>query len=155
MPEQCPTCGRVSEDWSNNRDSGIKGKRRGDSEDRAQAYRDWRMGIGGGLYVMDIDQVEWRLVGDHPSPVALVELTRVDGNMKIPQTYLDAIVARFTKRDGQASLLLRVAESLGINAWISLFRWDLSEFWVYNLSTGDGWWHVNKDGYVRWLEKMT
>ena len=103
---------------------------------------------------MDIDQIEWRFRDGDAVPVALIELTRVDGNMSIPQSYLNAIVNRFTKRDGQAALLLQVAQQLELAVWISLFRWDLSEFWVYNLSRNEGWWHVDKTGYIKWLEKM-
>jgi hypothetical protein len=152
--KQCPACGRVNEDWSSNRDDGPKARQRSDKEDRTLAYRDWRRTAGQRLYVMDFDQVEWRVIDGKFEPVAIVELTMVNGTIRVPQGYLDAIITRFTERDGQASILREAAERMRIKAWITLFRWDLSEFWIYNLSENTGWWHVDQHTYINWLEKM-
>ena len=147
---QCPTCGRVAEDWSE-RAGPIKGKQRKDAEDRCVEYRNWRHSFGGGCYVMDMDQVEWRLQHSDPVPVAVLELSRVDGNVKLPQTYLDAVTTRFQKRDAQGSAITTFADLLKVKAWIVLFRWDLSEFWIYNLTDGRGWWCMTKPKYHSWV----
>ena len=63
--DQCPTCGRMSEDWSANREAGSKRSQRVDAHiDRCFDYRVWRRSLGRRLYVNDIDQVEYRIVDD-------------------------------------------------------------------------------------------
>ncbi len=154
MADQCPLCGRVSEDWSSNRAQGTKGKQRKDREDRAAGYREWRQAFGGGCYVEDVDQVEWRKgVSGELCPVATLELTRLDGNRNPPATYLQNILARFGERDFQATHSRHVAGALGVSCFVVLFRWDLSEFWIYNLSEKRGWWHLTQDRYMRWLRQ--
>ncbi len=160
---QCPTCGRMDRDWSQReaeeRDSqGHKALLGGDGsfkEDRAAAYRRWRYTLGKGVWAMDVDQVEWRRdeSGD-PHPAATIELTRVDGNVRVPGTYLAKILDRFGDRDFQAEHSKYVAEALGVNCFIVAFRWDLTEFWVYNLSCSRGWWNLDVPRYERWLRAL-
>ena len=150
--DQCPTCGRVSEDWASNRDTGLKGTQRADNEDRTTGYCDWRRSVGHHCYISDVDAVEWRLGPDGLFPVAVIELTRVDGNMPLPQSYLDAILDRFEKRDFQGRCAKEVARRLGVECFIVAFRWDLSEFWVYNLTSKRGWWKsLSRSTYKRWI----
>ncbi len=151
--DQCPTCGRVTDDWAE-RNAGIKGKQRMDTEDRAADYRNWRHQFGGGCYVSDVDQLEWRIVDDEIRIVASIELSRVDGNVPIPDSYQDAVVNRFGNRDGQSKIIREVAARLGVPAWIVLFRWDLSEFWVFNLSEARGWWHLSPAKYRSWIKSL-
>jgi hypothetical protein len=144
----------VATDWSE-RNGPIKGKQRTDSEDRTIEYRAWRHTLGNGLYAADIDQVEWRVRDGVPVPVAVLELSRVDGNVRVPPAYLEAVVDRMTRRDGQASAVTHFASLLGVKAWVVLFRWDLTEYWVYNLSTPrDRWWHLAPDKYRDWLVSL-
>lgn len=150
---QCSMCGRVTEDWSE-REGPTKGKQRKDSEDRCADYRAWRHRLGDGCYVMDIDQIEWRLVDGLPVPVAALELSRVDGNKRLPQSYLNAVTTRFQDRDGQASAITAFAAKMGVKAWVVLFRWDLTDFWVYNLTDTRGWWHMDKPRYTSWVKGM-
>jgi len=150
---QCPTCGRVAADWSA-KFGASKGRQRVDTEDRAAPFRDWRRSLGRPYYVCDIDQVEWRMIDGRPVPVAVMELTRVDGNVAIPATYLEAILTRFTKRDGQGAATKAFAELMGVKAWIVLFRWDMSELWLYNLTDGRGWWRRDKRVVGKWIEGM-
>jgi hypothetical protein len=150
---QCPTCGRVDEDWASNRPD-LKGRQRGDREDRCRDYRGWRWKFGGGLYASDVDQIEWRIENGVFRPVAVLELTRVDGNIPVPQSYLDRILLRFGERDGQGKIARRTAELLGCKAWIVAFRWSVNEFWVYNLTDGRGWWHTDRALYRKWIEGL-
>lgn len=153
--DQCPTCGRVSEDWAaRNIEKNYKGKQRKDSEDRICDYRSWRHTFGNGMYVNDIDQLEWRIIDGKHTPVALIELSRIDGNMKIPQKYLEAVLNRFKKRDAQGSIFVLLAKLLKIDIWIVLFRWDLSEFYLYNLVNGEKWVHLSKDEYKKWISEL-
>lgn len=154
---QCPTCGRIGDDWGNDETKSLaitmnKGKQRSDTEDRAATYRKWRWGIGGGCYVSDIDHVEYRIVKGELKPVALLELTRVDGNRPIPETYLSSILARFRKRDAQEKIITFAARELKCKAWIVLFRHDLSQFWLYNLTHERGWYkNLSQSQYQKWI----
>lgn len=103
---------------------------------------------------MDIDQVEWRIIDGVPTPIAIIELSRVDGNVHLPKSYMEAVLHRFNKRDGQGSMIKEIAQSLKVKAWVVLFRWDLTEFWVYNLTDSRGWWQMNQEKYEGWVRKL-
>src|SRR5262245_47230829 len=99
---QCPTCGRCDPDWTalaskHLMANGAKARQRTSIEDRTAKYRDWRRTLNRQLYVSDIDQMEWRIVDDEVEPVALLELTRIDGDLPIPPTYLAHILDRMYK----------------------------------------------------------
>ena len=123
-------------------------------EDRIARYRLFRRTIEQ-AGATDFDQVEWRFKSEgEPYPVALLEMSRVDGSKPVPETYLEAVLHRIVERDWQGRFAKAAAERLGCRAWIVLFRHDLSEFWVYNLSESDGWWHTDCEGYRDWITKM-
>lgn len=157
---QCPTCGRTQEDWASDdtkkiSDKLTKTKQRRDKEDRIVKYRNWRWNFGDGCYVTDVDHVEWRIKNGKITPVAVFELSRVDGNVNVPQTYLDAVLKRFNKRDGQKSAVKRIAELLGVHVYIVLFRWDLTEFWVYDLTARNGWYsNITQNEYEDWIRRF-
>ena len=154
MTDQCPTCGRVSEDWGANREA-LKGHQRIDTDDRLADYRSWRFSWGGGAFVSDLDQIEWRMDGGAIRPVAIFEMTRLDGNMTPPRGYFIAIEKRFTERDGQAAAVLEFGRRLGVPVAIVLFRHDLSEFWVYVLSNPSKWFHFPAPAYKLWVEGLS
>jgi hypothetical protein len=83
-----------------------------------------------------------------------IELSRVDGHVPVRQRYLDAVIARFCRRDGQGDAVVQPAATLDVKAWIVLFRWDLTEFWIYNLTARRGWWNINAETYERWLRSL-
>lgn len=154
---QCPTCGRCGSDWSSPETRGerdTKGRQRLSTVDRTSAYREWRWGLGNSLYVNDVDQVEWRMVNGEIRPVAVIELTRVDGSVPVPPAYLKAILDRMTGRDPQGRVAVEVASRLGVCAYVVAWRWDLTEFWGYNLSRNVGWklWTANE--YRAWLASL-
>lgn len=147
MVKQCPTCGTINKNWDS-RAEGLKLRQREDIADRSEVYREWRRTWGVGA-VCDLDQVEWR----KNQPIGIIEITRIDGNVKPPKTYFDAILTRF-RRDGQDRRAMEVAKYLKVKAWITAFRHDLSELWVYNLTDKRGWWHMTPDKYKEWLTKL-
>lgn len=153
VPAQCPTCGRVSEDWSQ-RAPGAKARQRKDRENRLTEYTDWRRKLGDDFYCTDVDQLEWREIDGVLTPVAVLELTMVEGNAHVPQKYLNNILDRFLIRDGQGEMAQRLAAKLGVKAWIVLFRWDLTEFWVYDLCGTRRWYHTSPAKYKAWLEGL-
>ncbi len=86
--------------------------------------------------------------------MVVLELTRLDGDVSpLPPAYLEAIKTRFHSRDGQAKSIVALANKLGVEAVIVLFRHDLSEFWLHKLSEpASDWVYTSKAGYRRWLE---
>jgi hypothetical protein len=129
-----------------------KGKQRADTEDRMTDYRAWRWNWGNGCYVNDIDQVEWRLHGGEITPVVALEMTQYDTNDRHPTSnYLSAILNRYENRDAQAESIKAFAKRLGVDAIIVLFRENLKEFWLYNLTLGEGWVHKDQAAYKTWL----
>jgi hypothetical protein len=157
---QCPTCGRVGQDWGSNETKNTaknrnKTRQRKDESDRVAAYRKWRWNLGHGCYVNDIDQVEWRHRNGEIEAVAILELSRVDGNAKVPDSYLDAVLNRFKKRDGQSKFINWVSKKLGIKTYIVLFRWDMTEFWLYDITNDIGWIKsMDLEWYTRWIMSL-
>ena len=127
---------------------------RKDHEDRAKIYRDWHRDLSDELKCQDIDQVEYKkLEDDTVIPLANLEITRADMDITVTRNYLDAIVARM-EDDGQANAAREFARRMRVEAWIVLFRVNLAEFWIYNLTKRQGWAHVNQPTYVQWLHEM-
>ena len=103
----------------------------------------------------DVDQVEWRVIDGLLQPVAVLELSRVDGHRPVPSTYLLAVLDRMFGRDQQGACAVRVAEALGVRGYVVLFRHDLTEFWVWRFGSGrDRWAHGDADTYARFLREL-
>ncbi len=153
-------------DWADSisravNEHGNKEQQRADDEDRTKEYRQWHRTIPAykdhNLSVADVDYIEYTVIDDKGTliPHAVIELTRLDGdNPLLPQTYLDSVISRFVTRDKQHVLPRMVAEGLHVKAWLVLFRHNLQDFWVYNLTDETGWWDRNEDGYIRWLHSL-
>ncbi len=152
---QCPHCGRMPIDWSKEGRGTTKGVIHPHArEDRTFAYRKWKRSLGGGLYATDIDQVEWRRQDDALVPVALLELSRVDGGMRLPQTYLEGARVRIEERDPQGRQAQQLAFMLGIPVYFVLFRATLKDFWVRELFSDEKWLYLNQRQYVTWLRSL-
>jgi hypothetical protein len=154
MSNPCPTCGRAAHDWKS-RPEGTKGQQRQDSEDRALAYRRWHRTLPSWALLSDVDGIEWRKVNGSWQPIAIVELSRIDGAAPLPEAYLKSVETRFNERDAQGDLTRRVATILGVPAYLTLFTGDLACFYVLEL-TGKGRWAKNLDEprYRFWLEGL-
>lgn len=141
----------------------------GSKEDRSAGYREWRRHLGGGTYVLDVDQVEWRKVEveiqkgyrhTYLLPVATIELTRrdkppwADDTWPIPTTYLQTILDRFNEEDFQGRHSRYVADRLGVYAYLVVFHDDLTCFWVYNLTLDKGWKEFSLEGYEQWIRNL-
>lgn len=160
--EQCPFCGHIKRDWSDSseRETNDLGHKIGSAqlpnfrEDRIAAYRIFRRTIKQ-AGATDFDQVEWRFDRDRKAyPAALFEMTRLDGNRPVPQSYLDSVLNRITVRDWQGRFAKVGAGLLGCKAWIVLFRYDLTQFWVYNLTDERGWWEMAEPAYRKWVSNL-
>jgi hypothetical protein len=158
MAGQCPTCGRCDADWAAQQSkllgNGKKVAQLATTEDRLAPFAAWRRQFGGGLYCGDLDLVEWRLIDGEVTFVAVMEMTRVDGSRPVPQSYLDAVLARMTIRDPQGQVARTAAALMQSLAFIVVWRWDCSEFWIYCLSHHRGWWHVNGAKYRAWIARL-
>lgn len=135
-------------------ESGAKAHQRADGEDRAVIYREWHRTLSKKFAATDIDLIEWRYRGGVLIPVAVMEITRVDPEVKVTVNYLAAILKRMNERDTQGAAARYVAEKLGCRVWIVAFRYDLSEFWVYNLTDSQGWFHRTLAGMIAFLGKL-
>ena len=120
-------------------------------EDRSLIYTDWRRTIDVGTYCQDIDQVEYRIIDGEIVPVLMLELTRYDFDTEPNQNYFAAILERFSKSQRKAAT--KFATLLGVNCIIVLFKHDLTKFWLFNLTTNQGWYSLDKKGYEDWLVK--
>jgi hypothetical protein len=134
--------------------SGAKAHQRNDTEHRLRPYSDWHRTLDRALLMLDVDYIEWRIIGGELVAVGVMEVTRVDQGREVTQGYLDAILHRYNERDIQSRAARKVAEALDTKAYIVLFREDCSEFWVYNLSETRGWYHTSPVGMERWLTRL-
>lgn len=134
--------------------SGSKAYQRKDSEDRARPYRDWHRNLGAQYACSDVDSIEWRWRNGEPVPVAVIEITMADNDVNVCQKYLDAIIDRYENRDKQAALTRKVAIALGVNAYILLYRRNMMQFWLYNLSEKTGWSVMNNKQMSDFLRKL-
>jgi hypothetical protein len=132
---------------------GAKAYQRPDHEDRTLDYRNLRRTFSNTPYTNDIDMVEWRNENGQVSPVAILELTRIDANSCGGQ-YLQAILDRFHCQ-GQASFILKMSERLLCDAYIVAYYQDLTLFHLYNLTAKKGWATMNAQHYEKWLQSLT
>ncbi|WNF21308.1 hypothetical protein [Mesobacillus jeotgali] len=131
-----------------------KAHQRTDTEDRAKEYKNWHRQLDRGLYMLDVDAIEWRYRKGKLVPVAVMELTRTDSDFPINQKYLNAIVNRFENRDLQAKSARLVAEALNVEAYIVLFRYNCKEFHLYNLTRNGPWVKFNEDKMEEFLKSL-
>lgn len=157
-PDQCPTCGHVKDEVAPRAFGDPKGKQRKDREDRMAAYREWRHDLGDGMFCADVDQVEWRVKAGQLVPVATIELSRLDGEMLYPEKYLEATLRKRWPRTGERSFQRQhseyVARRLGVPCFFVIVKWDLTTFWIYNLTNDEGWWTVDQEDYIKWLRSL-
>lgn len=149
----CSTCGRAAHDWTA-RPEGVKGRQRSDTEDRALAYRQWHYTLPAHCWLSDVDGIEWRLVDGQPVPAAIIELSRIDGALPLPASYLRAVETRFFDRDAQGSLIRRTAEILGVPAYLVLFARDLSAFYILDLGRRRWAKPLTRAAYGHWLQGL-
>jgi hypothetical protein len=137
-------------------DVGSKGMQRTDKEDREIAFREWHMSLGRQYTSINVDDLEYRIVGDGDDDIifkAVLEITRVDHDDVINDNYLQAILDRYETRDAQGRVIRRVAKLLGVKVWIVLWRYSLQEFCLYNLTDRRGWFkNISKPVCAKWIK---
>lgn len=134
--------------------SGAKGYQRTDTENRVKPYSDWHRTLDRSLLMLDVDFIEWRFRGQELVAVGVMEVTRVDMEKEVTKGYLDAIIARYEKRDMQGVAARKVARALNTNAYIILFREDCSRFAVYNLTDNGPWRFFDPEAMEAFLKQL-
>ncbi len=131
-----------------------KGRQVESNEDRTIEYRDWRHEFGGGCYVTDIDQIEWRMVDGMIVPKAVIELTRIDHTGSV-ENVLAAILNRI-KDKSHGNLLRLTAARMECEAFIVVIQPGLEFFYMYCLTIEEkaGWFKVSKDRYEQWVRSL-
>lgn len=134
--------------------SGSKAYQRTDTENRIKPYSDWHRTLDRKLLMLDVDFIEWRYRNGQLVAVGVMEVTRVDNGKQVNEQYLSAIINRFETRDLQARAAKQVAAALKTHAYILLFREDCTEFWIYNLSTPNGWKYLEPEQMHNFLKSL-
>lgn len=129
-----------------------KGRQRTDTEDRSEVYRNWRHTFGDARYVVDIDQLEYKIENDEVIPVAVIEITREDEKVRCAKALQDAVLYRINEQYAQGKALIKAALMLRVDAYVCIFLKDLSEFHVYNLTKPNGWRVMDQRKYRRWID---
>lgn len=129
---------------------GTKCRQRDDTEDRLIDYRNWKYKQKY-LWTTDIDQVEWTKQDGKDVPVAILEVTRIDNDYKIPpDSYFQEIIERMFVRDTQGRKAVTLADRLGVPAFIVAYLKNMTKFIIYDMKKRDGWKILNEDQYVNW-----
>lgn len=134
--------------------NGTKAQQRPDDEYRIKPYLQWHRSLGNGMYMLDVDCIEWRFRNGKLVAVGVLEVTRRDGDLPVRAAYLEKIVQRFNSRDMQGKAARMVAEALNTNAYIVLFRYNCQEFFVYNLSDPGPWQRFNDEQFQQFLRSL-
>lgn len=143
---------------NNRADNGSKGINVGFKEDHMWQYREWRASWGKPYYAQDMDQVEYR---PYPKtkvicPIGYFECTRYPHPYpaKPSQAYLDQIITRYYKRDGQAAFAKRMGKLLHIPVKLILFGFDMRHVWIWDLERDKGWWDMPAERLKREIKNM-
>lgn len=114
-------------------DAGQKVRHVPGNEDRTLKYRDWtRTFKNFNGYLVDADNIKWRTIDGLITPVVITELTRFDGEGIVSRGYLDAIIKRFFFTEKQGATIQRLADYLGVPAYLVLFQINLEWLYVYS-----------------------
>ena len=125
-----------------------------------RSYRSYRRSFGVEYHVDNLDHIEWRLIDDIPTPVAILELVRVNSpfeNEWFASQYQEKILSDFysdvgmdlRQRTGRPDFVNEMAYRLKVSAYIVLFQNDLSNFWTYDLSEEVGRLDTPSSSYER------
>lgn len=120
---------------------GVKATQMEGRDDHHKDYVEWHKKLGGECYAQDVDQVEWRNIDGYFEPIAVLEITSVESDAPVPDSYRRNTLMRWNSRgDGQAPMSIEVGRRLGCPVYLVLFRANTKEFWVCDLTHGDRHW---------------
>ena len=94
------------------------------------SYRAYRRSLGSQYYVGDLDHVEWRMIDEVPTPVAILELARI-GDEDFFEHVRWRVLDRFHEQL-RGDFVLSMAEILGVDVYAVIFKKNLKSFWICN-----------------------
>lgn len=127
--------------------------------DRLKPYRDWHRTLGKDLYCMDIDQLEYRIIDDVFTPVAIIEMSLIETEHEIGRGYCQKAWDRAWNRDPQLRIAANVSTAINVPGYFVLLRPDLSVFWVRMFSPSTSypesqWRPMLSPVYAEWLRSL-
>lgn len=124
------------------------------------SYRAYRRSFGPKYHVSDLDHVEWRVVNETPTPVAILELTRLE-DADVFEHVKWRVLDKFHE-NLRGEFTLTMGETLGVEVFTVVFRKNLKIFWVGNLSNldldlaneDDHWMKLDNSQYEEWVTNL-
>jgi len=115
-------------------------------------YKEFRRSFGGGAYCMDIDQFEYRIENGIVSVKAFFEMTERTYPGEMEDNFLGPVWRRIAN-GSRGKVLRKVAEIMKCEAYIVIFRKDLSEFVVRSLIDPKPWKFMTQEEYKKWIKE--
>ena len=123
------------------------------------SYRAYRRSFEAGCFVSDIDHVEWRMIDGFPTPVAILELTRLVDSDDFKHVRWE-VLDRFHE-NVRGEFILEMGKELGVSVFAVVFEKDLKRFWVGNLTEDldlanreDHWMQLDNSQYEKWITNL-
>ena len=135
----------------------IKERKHPHGHNSLDTYKDLRRELGDGMYMSDLDAIEYRIVDGQPQIRAVMEFTGID-NDSIPGTaLLKAIEAR-----SQVKLALHrlIAHRLDCRAIFVIHSADFHDFWTWDMMTLEdfydikNWKYYDRDKFFRAVKML-
>ena len=99
------------------------------------AYSDKRREVGDGCYASDVDYIEWRKIGSHMVPIAVLEITvRQPRDFPIPDDFFKGITDRYYHTDGQGAFCQTLGFRLGCPVYVVVLQVGLQEYWIHEIN---------------------
>jgi|TARA_R110002074_G_scaffold400942_2_gene597639 hypothetical protein len=124
------------------------------------SYRAYRRSFGSQYHVGDLDHVEWRMIDEVPTPVAILELARI-GDEDFFEHVRWRVLDRFHEQL-RGDFVLSMAEILRVDVYAVVFKKNLKSFWIGDLSNlnldlvneDDHWMQLDNSEYERWITNL-
>jgi hypothetical protein len=109
-----------------------------------------RRAWGSNPYGMNIDRIEYRMIDGYASPRAVLETTHYRYSA---EGCYQGVLDRFESTANGHCLRL-IAARLNVRAWIILHDEPCTDFHIWNLTDGAGWFRKSRDPFNRWLDSL-
>lgn len=123
------------------------------------SYRAFRRSFGAECFVSDLDHVEWRLKKGVPTPVAILELTRLEDSDNFEQVKWE-VLDKFHE-NVRGEFVIEMGDELRVSVFAVVFEKDLKRFWVGNLTEDldlanreDHWMQLDNSQYEEWITNL-
>jgi hypothetical protein len=149
--------------------SGAKALQRADREDRIWQYNSFHKNQNRHFYAANLDSIEYGYDKDgNKVYLGVIELTRANSDRPVSNAYLDAVMQRFSVRDSQAAFAIDMAQRLGVDAYLCIYRVgadnseEILDFCLFRLSgkpfdhegSYKGWSRLTPRQYATFLRRL-